>query len=614
MAYTRTHSFAPLPDPQRGRSVKLDADPKGKTFLYVNGRSVFIRDLENPTIATEYTEHSSHVTVARYSPSGFYIASADELGNVRIWDTVNKEHVLKAEVRALSGHIHDLCWDGESKRIIVVGDSRGFFAHAFSLDTLASVGSVDGHSKEANSVAIRPQRPFRAVTCSDDMTIAFFHGTPYKYEKSIRNHSRFVTAVQYSPDGELFASAGADGKIFLYDGKTGDTVDELIDDDLAHDGTVYAISWSDDSTQLLSSSADSTAKIWDIKTKTVLKTFTFGSDDDTISNQQIGNLWRGNYLLTVSLNGHIHYLNKDTGKVDRTLHGHSKALSSLAVSDDNTLLTGSYDGRVCRWELKKGEKDIVPRVIEGEGHNGQVSAILCRGDEFISVGIDDTIRGGSISECQFSGKVARTTPYPHCASISKEGTFVVGTSKNVEVFDKNLERIGKLIEYDYDPSTVGISVDGQTIFSATKTNKTVEIRKIGDDKIMDIKGRLEKGFSNACAIAVHPTLNLVAVGDSVGKIYVYDPDTEELVIQRWVFHTSRITSLDWSECGDYLVSSSIDTHIYVWKRTAPTKKVAIKNAHIYAVNGVRFLKNTEKLTVASVGQDAAIRIWEVAKF
>jgi len=67
--------LAAQPATARGSAVQLGGDPKGKTFLYCNGRSVIIRDIENPSIADQYTEHISTVNVARYSPSGFYIAS-----------------------------------------------------------------------------------------------------------------------------------------------------------------------------------------------------------------------------------------------------------------------------------------------------------------------------------------------------------------------------------------------------------------------------------------------------------------------------------------------------------------------------------------------------------
>lgn len=126
-----------------------------------------------------------------------------------------------------------------------------------------------------------------------------------------------------------------------------------------------------------------------------------------------------------------------------------------------------------------------------------------------------------------------------------------------------------------------------------------------------LTGELNKNLGNITSLAVHPELNLIAVGDSVGKIFVYDTESKDAIIQKWVFHSSRITSLDWSKCGDYLVSGSIDTNVYVWDRENPFKKVAIKNAHVDAVNSVSFLNNTSGLTVVSVGQDAAVRVWDV---
>ncbi len=49
---------------------------------------------------------------------------ADVSGKVRIWDTVNKEHILKFEAQPFAGPIRDLCWDSESKRIAVGGQGR----------------------------------------------------------------------------------------------------------------------------------------------------------------------------------------------------------------------------------------------------------------------------------------------------------------------------------------------------------------------------------------------------------------------------------------------------------------------------------------------------------
>lgn len=140
-------------------------------------------------------------------------ALLDVQGNIRIWDTTQAEHILKLTTRPISGRINDLQWDSESKRIICGGDGKELFGHVFLFDSGNSVGEISGHSKAINAVSLRPKRPFRAVTCSDDMTVNFYQGPPYKFVKSINDHTRFVQAVRYAPSGSHFVSAGSDGKV-----------------------------------------------------------------------------------------------------------------------------------------------------------------------------------------------------------------------------------------------------------------------------------------------------------------------------------------------------------------------------------------------------------------
>jgi WD40 repeat protein len=122
---------ATLPRTERGRPIVLGEDPKGKNFLYCHANSVIVRDLAHPEISDIYTQHSCQVNVAKYSPSGFYIASADKSGKVRIWDTINKEHILKSEYQPISGPIHDLSWSQDNQRIVVVGEGINFMNTQF---------------------------------------------------------------------------------------------------------------------------------------------------------------------------------------------------------------------------------------------------------------------------------------------------------------------------------------------------------------------------------------------------------------------------------------------------------------------------------------------------
>lgn len=48
----------------------------------------------------------------------------DTSGKLRIWDTTQKEHILKNEFQPFGGPIKDLAWSGDSQKIAVVGEGR----------------------------------------------------------------------------------------------------------------------------------------------------------------------------------------------------------------------------------------------------------------------------------------------------------------------------------------------------------------------------------------------------------------------------------------------------------------------------------------------------------
>lgn len=68
------------------------------------------------------------------------------------------------------------------------------------------------------------------------------------------------------------------------------------------------VSWSSDSTQLISASGDKTVKLWDVASGTAVTTFKLGAD---VLDQQLGCLWQKNHLLSISLSGYINYLDKN---------------------------------------------------------------------------------------------------------------------------------------------------------------------------------------------------------------------------------------------------------------------------------------------------------------
>lgn len=533
MSYSNKYIFAALPRTQRGTPLVLGGDPKGRNFLYTNGNSVIIRDIENPAISDVYTEHSCQVNVAKYSPSGFYIASGDASGKVRIWDTVNKEHILKNEFQPIGGPIKDIAWSADSQRIVVVGEGRERFGHVFMAETGTSVGEISGQSKPINSVDFRPSRPFRIVTASEDNTIAVFEGPPFKFKCTKQEHTRFAQAVRYSPDGSLFASAGFDGKIYLYDGATSELKGEI--GSPAHKGGVYGIAWSPDGKQLLSCSGDKTCAIWDIETMQRATLFNMGT---AVENQQVSCLWQGKHLISVSLSGVINYLDVDNpDKPWQVLMGHNKPITSLTLHPDrHTVYTASHDGCVTSWNVETGEA----RHIQGQGHGNQVNGMRSSKDgSLLTIGIDDTLR--------------RAVP-------AAEGEAPTYTDVSVPLGSQP-RAMDHIIE------------DDTTIIATVKELAVV----IGGSK----QSSLPLNYEPTC-VAIDPKSRHVAVGGADNKVHLYTLDVRTLTPGQLLEHLGPVTDVRFSPNSRLLVASDANRKLILY--STDDYKVGLPNDGVETIN------------------------------
>jgi WD40 repeat protein len=147
-----SETYACTPSTERGRGILISGDSKSNTITYTNARSVVMLNLQNPLQVSVYGEHAYPATVARFSPNGEWVASADVSGTVRIWGTRN-DFVLKKEFRVLSGRIDDLQWSPDGIRIVACGEAKGnSFVRAFMYTSLLNYPNAMLSSNNFDSV------------------------------------------------------------------------------------------------------------------------------------------------------------------------------------------------------------------------------------------------------------------------------------------------------------------------------------------------------------------------------------------------------------------------------------------------------------------------------
>ncbi|OQS01263.1 hypothetical protein ACHHYP_01480 [Achlya hypogyna] len=603
-------TFCPHPTTTRGAPTVLGVHPKEPKIIYCSGKLVVIRDLDNPANCLIYQGHNHATTAAKFSPNGYWVASADISGKVRVWSYDNPEHTLKVEVPVFAGEVKDLSWDPESKRIVAVGDGRTLLARVFMWDTGNSIGEIAGHQKRILSVDYKPSRPFRILTASEDFNVCAFEGPPFKFKHSLQNHTNFANCVRYSPDGNLAVSVGSDKLMVLYDAKTSEKLSTFPP---AHTVSIYSVAWSPDSKQLLTASGDKTVKLWDVETLSVVTTFTFGS---TIQDMQQAVVWHGDYMLSLSLSGDLNYLNPATpDKPTRILNGHQVSLQALAVDrEEGKFFTGSYDGVVCAWQGTTAHR------IGGDAHTAKITCIDALGGLLASGGWDDKVRFGAVADGAYSSSIGLNGAQPTGLALATHGpsdAFMCAVSSNKGVkLIVNGNLVHETPEFAWTGTCIAVHPAGTQLAVGGQEDNTIHVFDVvyGADGSFSLQeGAPFVGHLGALtSVAYSPDGSLLAAGDAYRDVRVWDVASRSAkVAGQWVFHSTRVTTVAWSPSGQFVVSGALDGHIFVWNVDKVSARHQYDYAHEDGVMGAKFMADDQ---IISIGNDAAVRTWILPAF
>lgn len=519
------------------------------------------------------------------------------------------EGTTKGEYFIISGRINDLAWDGDSQRIIAVGDGKQRFGHCITADSGNSVGEISGHTAQVNAVSIRQQRPLRAATAGDDRTLAFYHGAPFKFNTSQRgNHNNFIYGVSFSPDGANLVSVGGDRKIWLYDGKTGEVKGQIGEGE--HKGSIFGASWAKDSRKFVTASGDRTVKIWDVEHDKVVQGWNLGEEGTvSVPDQQVGVVWPAGrsdgLVISLSLSGDMNYLVEGEQKPTRIVQGHQKNVTALSLSDsgtkEETLWSSSSEGRVCSWNTANG----LAEKVEGDCHANYVNGLAATEEghgRIYSIGWDDTLRSIDTSAKTFVGSPTKLSGQPK--GIATAGaTVLVSKPEGIEIFEDG-QKTGEL-SLKTSPTAIAASAKTAAVGFEDSTVRIYTLTR----KTLEQKHDLKVTSYPITAMAISPDGSLLAAGDSAGKISVFKTTDKSLVTNRWAFHTAKVLAIAWNKRGTHAASGSLDTNLMVWSVASPTERIKVSNAHKEGVNGVAWLDGDTK--IASAGADAAVKIWKV---
>ena len=277
--------------------------------------------------------------------------------------------------------------------------------------------TLGGHAEHVSRVEFSPDGR-QVVTTSREATARIWDPETGDQVAVLRGHKRWVTRLEFTADGRSIVTGSDDGTVRVWDAASGAPLSVM----RPRAGPVTALAVSTSGSQIFTASSDSHGRhaevIWDPTGRMVRRLPRAGGEVYAAAYSDSGRAaWR-----PASFDGTVRVWAAASGRLLRTLHGHTGPISDLSFSEDGgQLVTASGDGSAKLWDLLSGR--LVEDLI---GHRGWVTtaAFAPDGRTVLTASQDGTARiwdatAGRAQRELHTGVTATS------ATFSDDGRFVL---------------------------------------------------------------------------------------------------------------------------------------------------------------------------------------------
>lgn len=184
----------------------------------------------------------------------------------------------------------------------------------------------------------------------------------YKQTYVLAGHTDTVYGVAVSPDAKQVVTASADQTARIWNVATG-TLERVL---RGHAAAIWSVKFSADGKTIATASEDSTVKLWDVATGT--SRYTFAGHQDSVYTVAFHP--KNDIIASAGQDRTIRLWNRDGTQV-RNLTGHADTVRAIAFSQDGTkLASASWDRTVKIWDSQTGKL-----LHTLSGHNDRVVTV-----------------------------------------------------------------------------------------------------------------------------------------------------------------------------------------------------------------------------------------------
>jgi WD40 repeat protein len=417
----------------------------------------------------------------------------------------------------------------------------------------------------------------------------------------LRGHEDGVLHVAFSPNGDQLVSTSSDGTARIWDVETGSELAIL----RGHEGAVRAATYSSDGRHIVTASVDKTARLWNAQDGTELAVLEghggsvrhalFSPDDRRI--------------ITASNDGTV--LLWDAAKATRigALTGHAKGINAITFSTDGKFVATASDDATARiWDASSG-REIT--VMDGHVNSVRDVEFSPDGATLVTASYDETAR---LWDAKSGREVVVLRGHGlgvNAVAFSPDGGRVATASfdDTARLWDVDSGAIVSVLEgHERSVAAVAFSADGARLLTASSDGTVRVWDAVDGNEITVLRGH-EQAIQH---LSLGPTGDRFATASADGTVRVWDTDGlsgQRLLLRHKGGSGSNILiSAVFSPSGGSLLTTSFDSTARVWN-AADGAEVAILGGHRAPVISAVF--SPDERYVVTVTPNGEARLWEI---
>ena len=645
-----------------GQGIRLDVEfsPDARYLSVATKIGIWLYDMETLKPRALMGTERGMMNVATFSHDSRWIATGDQDGILKVWDTQNGQCVTRTD------------WGGTENRNVI------FHVH-FSPNDQYLAASGFGHSA-VYAWHTEPNTPIRDFKLEEPKLS--------DYRKEGAAYDRYFP-IAFSPSSNLLAYVSSPETVTISNINTGEDIACLT----GHIDPLHTLLFSPCGQSLASASRGSVVQVWDIQDKSLImtpKTYagnrvrlaytpdekirvanfyedkveiwdasidkkldTFNTVGNTTDDARFSN--DGTKLAIGCSNRRIQIWEEDTLATKSFFSGNRSVPFSVAFMKDNkTLISGHYSGSgKIFWDIKSRQ---VQRILppEGKRSTARKCMTLSPDDQLLAIDMGDN--GIQVWHIESEELIAELIAHEHgsyALTFSPTGEYIVSGGRGDELYIWNVacwQKQHKLIGHTGSIVSIAIHPDGKCFVTSSRdgtallwnieTGEQISPLPI-PDTLEDISlyrgepkeiervsngGNLQwKKYQHIQSIVFSPCGNWIAGGlgtwiadGLINEIRLWDTETLET---RMIFLQPkgciRPWALTFSPCGKYLASGAwwrwgLDkAPIHLWEMATGELRHTFWG-HASDVQDLAFSPDGKYL--ASGSYDGTVLLWDMKPF